>query len=359
MKVLVGLSGGVDSAVAALLLKQQGHDVVGATMSIWRDRDDIKTIPSGSCSHGACYGPDEKEDIEEARKIADKIGIPYYVFDCVDEYEKIVLDNFKNEYISGRTPNPCIRCNALVKFGVLPYLAKQNGIEFDKFATGHYAKLEEVDGRYFLKRATATNKDQSYFLYRLKQNQLENILLPLGDYTKDEIRKIAKENGLEVSDKPDSQDFYEGDYNELLGIGDKTGNIVDVDGNVLAQHNGIWNYTVGQRKGIGVSSTEPLYVLELRKDTNEVVVGFKDKTFKNILYAVDLNWIEIEKLTDSMRVQAKIRSAQKPVDVTISPVGDDVKVVFDDYQKSIAVGQSVVFYNGDIVVGGGIIDKVE
>lgn len=163
---------------------------------------------------------------------------------------------------------------------MLPLIAKENGIEFDKFATGHYARVEEKDGRFLLKRGIAPHKDQSYFLYRLKQEQLKNIILPLGSYTKDQIRKIAKDNGLEVAEKPDSQDFYDGDYNELLGVKEKDGNIVDLDGKVLGHHKGIWNYTIGQRKGIGVSATEPLYVLELRKDTNEVVIGPADKTFK-------------------------------------------------------------------------------
>jgi len=363
MKILVGLSGGVDSSVTALLLKEQGHEVIGATMSIWRDRDDLNLSvmkEKSTCTHGACYGPDEKEDIEAARKIAEQIGIPYHVFKCADEYEKIVLDNFKDEYLSGRTPNPCIRCNALVKFGVLPFLAKQNGIDFDKFATGHYARIEERDGRYILKRAKNPKKDQSYFLYKLKQNQLSQIYLPLGEYTKEEIREIARKGGLDVSDKPDSQDFYEGDYNELLGIEAKKGNIVNTEGKVLGEHEGIWNYTIGQRKGIGISAPEPLYVLELRKDTNEVVVGYKDKTFKKSLTAIDLNWISIEKLTEPMKVTAKIRSTQQPVDATIMPIDEDtVKVEFDEYQKSIAIGQSVVFYDGDDVVGGGIIDSVE
>lgn len=354
MKILVGLSGGVDSSVAALILKQQGHEVVGATMSIWGK--DGMAAKSGH--KNACYGPDEKEDIEEARKIAAQIGIPYYVFNCVEQYEQIVLDNFKSEYIQGRTPNPCVWCNALVKFGVLPLIAKENGIEFDKFATGHYARVEEKDGRFLLKRGIAPHKDQSYFLYRLKQEQLKNIILPLGSYTKDQIRKIAKDNGLEVAEKPDSQDFYDGDYNELLGVKAKDGNIVDLDGKVLGHHKGIWNYTIGQRKGIGVSATEPLYVLELRKDTNEVVIGPADKTFKKELTAVNLNWIAFDKLENERKVYAKIRSTQQPTPVTITPNGDDVDVVFDELQKSIAIGQSVVFYDEDVVLGGGVIDKV-
>lgn len=354
MKILVGLSGGVDSSVAALILKQQGHKVVGATMSIWGK--DGMAAKSGH--KNACYGPDEKEDIEEARKIAAQIGIPYYVFNCVEQYEQIVLDNFKSEYIQGRTPNPCVWCNALVKFGVLPLIAKENGIEFDKFATGHYARVEEKDGRFLLKRGIAPHKDQSYFLYRLKQEQLKNIILPLGNYTKDQIRKIAKDNGLEVAEKPDSQDFYDGDYNELLGVKEKDGNIVDLDGKVLGHHKGIWNYTIGQRKGIGVSATEPLYVLELRKDTNEVVIGPADKTFKKELTAVNLNWIAFDKLENERKVYAKIRSTQQPTPVTITPNGDDVDVVFDELQKSIAIGQSVVFYDKDVVLGGGVIDQV-
>lgn len=354
MKILVGLSGGVDSSVAALILKQQGHEVVGATMSIWGK--DGMAAKSGH--KNACYGPDEKEDIEEARKIAAQIDIPYYVFNCVEQYEQIVLDNFKSEYIQGRTPNPCVWCNALVKFGVLPLITKENGIEFDKFATGHYARVEEKDGRFLLKRGIAPHKDQSYFLYRLKQEQLKNIILPLGNYTKDQIRKIAKDNGLEVAEKPDSQDFYDGDYNELLGVKEKDGNIVDLDGKVLGHHKGIWNYTIGQRKGIGVSATEPLYVLELRKDTNEVVIGPADKTFKKELTAVNLNWIAFDKLENERKVYAKIRSTQQPTPVTITPNGDDVDVVFDELQKSIAIGQSVVFYDEDVVLGGGVIDKV-
>lgn len=354
MKILVGLSGGVDSSVAALILKQQGHEVVGATMSIWGK--DGMAAKSGH--KNACYGPDEKEDIEEARKIAAQIGIPYYVFNCVEQYEQIVLDNFKSEYIQGRTPNPCVWCNALVKFGVLPLIAEENGIEFDKFATGHYARVEEKDGRFLLKRGIAPHKDQSYFLYRLKQEQLKNIILPLGNYTKDQIRKIAKDNGLEVAEKPDSQDFYDGDYNELLGVKEKDGNIVDLDGKVLGHHKGIWNYTIGQRKGIGVSATKPLYVLELRKDTNEVVIGPADKTFKKELTAVNLNWIAFDKLENERKVYAKIRSTQQPTPVTITPNGDNVDVVFDELQKSIAIGQSVVFYDEDVVLGGGVIDQV-
>jgi tRNA-specific 2-thiouridylase len=355
VKILVGLSGGVDSSVAALILKQQGHEVIGATMSIWGK--DGMAAKSGH--KNACYGPDEKEDIEQARAIAEQIGIPYFVFDCVEQYEKIVLENFKSEYLQGRTPNPCVWCNALVKFGVLPHMAKLNGIDFDKFATGHYARIEKSDDRYLLKRGIAPRKDQSYFLYRLKQEQLSQIILPLGGYTKEEIRQIAKDNGLNVAEKPDSQDFYDGDYNELLGIEEKEGNFVDTNGKILGTHKGFWNYTIGQRKGIGISSTGPLYVLELRKATNEVVIGPADKTFKKSLKAINLNWIATDTLKDTIKAQAKIRSTQQPVPVTVIPEENSVRVVFDELQKSIAIGQSVVLYDNDIVLGGGVIDEVE
>lgn len=352
MKVLIGLSGGVDSSVAALILKEQGYDVIGATMSIWGKQG----LAHAEGKHNACYGPDEVEDIEAAQNLAKQLNIPYHVVDCVTKYEDIVIKNFKKEYLNGHTPNPCVWCNALIKFGVLPEIAKLNGVEFDKFATGHYAKVEEENGRYILKQGIAPHKDQSYFLYRLKQEQLKNIILPLGNYTKEQIRQIAKENNLQAADKPDSQDFYGGDYNELLGVEDKIGNIVDLSGKILGTHKGIWNYTIGQRKGIGVSASEPLYVLELRKDSNEVVIGPADKTFKKSLIANDLNWIAIEKLKEPMKCQAKIRSTQQPTPVEIRPLGDDeVEVIFEDMQKSIAIGQSAVFYDGDKVLGGGVI----
>lgn len=362
MKILVGMSGGVDSSVAALLLKEQGHEVIGAIMSIWSEEKHKRLAPSvntNSCKD-ACYGPNEKEDIEEARKIAEKLGIPFHVFDCSKEYEQIVLDNFKEEYLSGRTPNPCIRCNSLIKFDVLPFLAKKSGLVFDKFATGHYARVEfdEESNRYVLKKGINPKKDQSYFLYRLRQDQLANISMPLGGYEKSEIREIAKNNGLKVFDKPDSQDFYSGDYNELLEVEPKIGSIVDKSGKILGNHEGIWNYTIGQRKGLGIAHTSPLYVVDLNKDRNEVIVAEADDTFNKSLIAVDLNWVSITGIDKEIKATAKVRSSQAPVEVVLKPQGEKIFVEFEDMQKALTKGQSIVFYQDDILLGGGIIDDV-
>ena len=353
MNILVGLSGGVDSALSAYILKKQGHNVIGATMAIWSENGLAKIHNTG---RDACFGPNEKEDIETARKVAQQIDIPYYVFDCKKEYEEIVLKNFREEYLNGKTPNPCVWCNSLIKFKALPEIAKKEGLEFDKFATGHYARIVEENEKFYLKKALEPKKDQTYFLYRLKQEQLKNIIFPLGNFSKEDTRNAAREAGLFVSDKKDSQDFYAGDYSDLLNVEEKIGNFVDLNGKVLGQHKGFWNYTIGQRKGIGISAPNPLYVLELRKDTNEVVIGEADKTFKTEIFVDNLSWT-VAPPKDGQFVSVKIRSAHSGTNANVFfEDANKIKIVFEDAQKSVAPGQSAVLYDKDTVLGGGIIN---
>ncbi len=365
-RVLVGMSGGVDSSVAALLLKEQGYEVIGATMLTWgkseffnKLKEKYNSTEQKIQTHGACLCPKEDDDTAQAKAVADKLGIEFHIIDCAKEYEEIVINYFKNEYLAGRTPNPCVMCNQNIKFKIFPELARKSGIEFDKFATGHYARIEYENGRYILKRGVNPKKDQSYFLYGLTQEQLSKSLTPLGNYTKEQIREIARNFGLEVADKPDSQDFYSGDYNDIIDAKPKKGNIVDVNGKVLGTHNGFWNYTIGQRKGIGIAAPEPLYVKELRKDTNEVVVAYKIDSLNKGLIAKDVVFNAIDELKEPLNCAVKIRSSQEPKEAVIKPFGENkVEVTFTDLQNPIAIGQSAVFYLNDTVLGGGIIESV-
>ncbi len=354
MKILVGMSGGVDSSVAACLLKEMGHEVIGATMSIW----DKNKFPHIKAQKDACFSPHEEEDIEEARSICEKLSIPYYVIDCTKQYQKLVLNNFKQEYLAGRTPNPCVMCNANIKFAALPNSAAEQGINFDKFATGHYARLSYSDKlkRYQLRQAVDEKKDQSYFLYRLQQEQLAKILLPLGDFTKDKVREIAKKYDLSVSDKQDSQDFYSGDINDILEQAPKEGDFVNKDGRILGKHKGIWNFTIGQRRGLGISADRPLYVIGLNKEKNEVVLGYAEEGMKESLIAGDLTWLSVSEIKEKTAIKAKVRSSQKPINALFEPNGKTATIRFFEQQKAIAAGQSVVFYDDEgYVLGGGII----
>ncbi len=355
MKVVVAMSGGVDSSVAALLLKEEGYQVSGVTMKIW----DGEALPKEGTYHG-CYGPEEREDIEDAHGVAQILGIPLYVFDLGREYESEVLDYFCHEYLSGRTPNPCIRCNRQIKFDALVKKARDKGIEFDYLATGHYARVEydESRCRYLLKKARDLAKDQSYFLFSLSQEQLGRSLFPVGNYTKEEVRKIASNFGLGVDTKPESQNFIGGGYSHLVEDAAQPGLILDSQGNVLGQHRGIPFYTVGQRKGLGISAGEPLYVTAINAERNAIVVGSKEEVYGDEFIASELNWIALEELQQPIEAKVKIRYLHKEAEAIITPSDEDkVYIKFREPQMAITPGQAAVFYDDDTVLGGGTIER--
>jgi tRNA-uridine 2-sulfurtransferase len=316
------------------------------------------TPPKGN----ACYGPDEAGDIEETAALCRRLAIPYRVIDCSEQYEKIVLDYFRGEYRSGRTPNPCVRCNHEVKFGVLPRLAREAGVHFDMFATGHYARTE-FDGarrRHVLKKGADAAKDQSYFLYRLSQEQLASTLFPVGALHKEEVRRIARDAGLAVHDKEESQDFYSGSYGDIIGGDSAPGDIVDAAGKIIGRHNGIWNYTIGQRKGLGIAWSEPLYVVRIDAQNNRIVAGTAQETMRSEFTVADCTWGGTDAPDAPFTASVKIRSASPEAEARVEPLsGGRARVRFSAPRSAITPGQSAVFYDGESVLGGGIIDTVE
>lgn len=354
-KVVVGMSGGVDSSVAAWLLKEQGYEVIGVTMQIWQDEDNqIQEENGGCCGLSA---------VEDARRVAWDLEIPYYVMNFKEEFQLNVINYFVDEYQKGRTPNPCIACNRYVKWESLLKRSMDIGAEF--IATGHYAQIEKLEnGRFALKKSVTAAKDQTYALYNLTQFQLSHTLMPVGAYSKDQIRELAKGLHLEVAHKPDSQEIcfipdhdYAGFIEESTGTKAAEGNFVDLDGQVIGRHKGITHYTVGQRKGLGLSMGQPVFVVEIRPETNQVVIGKGNDVFSDTLRADKLNWMAIEGLEGrEMRLSAKIRYSHKGAMCTVKEVENGlVECRFDEPQRAITPGQAVVFYQGDYVVGGGTI----
>ena len=354
-KALIALSGGVDSSVAAYLMQQQGYDCAGVTMKLFHNEDIHVPREKSCCS---------LEDVEDARSVAQSLGMPFYVFDFTQEFKSQVIDKFIDVYLSGGTPNPCIDCNRYMKFDKL--LRRANELGLDYIVTGHYSRIDydPASGRWLLKKAIDESKDQSYALYAMTQEQLTHTLFPLGRLRKSEIREIAAQQGFINATKRDSQDICfvrDGDYASFIaqstGQAHQPGNFLDMHGNVLGEHKGMIRYTIGQRKGLGLSFPQPMYVHTKNAQHNTVTLCRNEELFSSSLEAVDFNWIACDGLPSPMRVKAKVRynqTEQWAVAEQTSP--NTVHIEFDDPQRAIAPGQAVVLYNGDVLVGGGTIE---
>ncbi|MEY2396557.1 MAG: tRNA-uridine 2-sulfurtransferase [Acidobacteriaceae bacterium] len=361
--IAVAMSGGVDSSTVAAMLRAEGHNVVGLTMQLWNQRRLAGHEGMPEAVQGRCCSLD---DVYDARRVAETIGIPYYVVNHEDRFERDVIRPFVQEYLSGRTPIPCSLCNNHLKFDQLLTVAQQIGA--DAVATGHYARVEfdSERNRWLLKRPTDRSKDQTYFLFGLTQEQLSRTMFPLGEMTKPEVRELAHKHGLALAEKPDSQEICfvpGGDYKNFLdaylaeqgeSLPDTAGELVTTDGRVIGEHKGIHNFTVGQRKGLGVATGSPLYVLQIKGDARQVVVGEQENLYSRTLVVHRTNLISVDDLAEPTQVSVKIRHRHEPATATIEKSGaDEIRVSFDEPQRAITPGQAAVFYDGDVVVGGG------
>ena len=353
-KAIIAMSGGVDSSVAAHLMKQKGFECLGVTMRLYDKECNCQCELAGEFT---------SKDIEDAKKVADAVGIPFEVWDYREVFEKEVIKRFVQTYMDGETPNPCVECNHYIKFGVM--MDRMFALGYNYLATGHYVRNEydAVSGRYLLKKAVDATKDQSYMLYNLTQEQLSHLVFPLGDFTKDEIRQMAGQQELVNAQKRDSQDICfvpDGEYaafiENYLGTTFETGEFVTTDGKVLGAHQGMIRYTIGQRRGLGISAADRLYVVDKDMENNRVILGSNDNLMEDTLVAYNVNLISVDSIPAPIRCKAKIRYKHKEADATVTQISDtEVKVVFDVPQRGITPGQSLVMYDGDVVIGGGVI----
>ena len=361
--IAVAMSGGVDSSTVAAMLRAEGHEVVGLTMQLWNQRRLAGHEGMPEAVQGRCCSID---DVYDARRVAETIGIPYYVVNHEERFEREVVRPFVQDYLSGRTPIPCSLCNNHLKFDQLLIVARQIGA--DRLATGHYARVEfdEGRGRWLLKRPADSAKDQTYFLFGLTQDQLSRTIFPLGSMTKPEVRDLARKHGLALAEKPDSQEICfvpGGDYKRFLDayleeqgetLPDTSGELVTSSGEVIGQHSGIHNFTVGQRKGLGVATGSPLYVIQIKGNSGQVVVGNSEELYSRTLRARRVNLIAVDDVTEPIRVTVKIRHRHEGAAARLEKSGDDeLLVTFDEPQRAVTPGQAAVFYEADTVLGGG------